>query len=589
MKTVLSMVECPPLETNEQAVIDAETVLSTGEFPLEASIDGEGRTMPVGMALAALKYVAPIRNAIETISYFASNLRYPYTGFEHVIAAATGSLPDVGVVSPRDHLAAANTLWMEQPQPPLADSYLGNDGAIPLWTPISAAPPPSSFSFPKPRVESPFEYSENYKTEPLGTFPTILTIVPQILRPPTIVSPILTIVPKILRPPTVVSPILRPPPGFLSSLRARVDAFLNQSERAVQGSQPPHRNPTLSRTLPSSPKDRPLVVIHSWTDMTPEELKALILDAIAPLQQALVSLQQSNEALRIQVESLAANRTQILSSQASARQTELEARKKMIDNELRSIADKTWKAPFENYDWRLVMANSFRDGDARQWKTARFDPALMPKFKVEDDLEQWISEIQIEVDIFGEELICSLIWRHCFMSNSSVKNWYSILGGRMQAFMTKDEGCWLYFMQKMREVWSKPLVVAQREAEDRTKLPNEMFYQFFFSKLKLLTSAFPESHSTTHISRIRAKFNDMQADRYIRERQSIAAFGEECREYDKHLKMYPVSGNPGSLSCCPQFTYTSSYQTTPALAWGSLVGMARGTITPAQSRKRLVE
>jgi len=39
--------------------------------------------------------------------------------------------------------------------------------------------------------------------------------------------------------------------------------------------------------------------------------------------------------------------------------------------------------------------------------------------------------------------------------------------------MTKDEGCWLYFMQKMRQVWSKPLAVAQREAENRTKLPNE--------------------------------------------------------------------------------------------------------------------
>jgi len=53
---------------------------------------------------------------------------------------------------------------------------------------------------------------------------------------------------------------------------------------------------------------------------------------------------------------------------------------------------------------------------------ARFDPALMPKFKAEDDLEQWISEMQIKVDTFGEELVCPLIWRHCFTSNSSVKN-----------------------------------------------------------------------------------------------------------------------------------------------------------------------
>jgi len=304
--------------------------------------------MSVGRALAALGYVAPIRNDIENISSFASDLRYVYTGFEHVIAAATGGLPDVGVVSPRDHLVATNTLRMEQLQPLPADSYLGNDWGIPPWTSISAALPPSSLSFPKPRVESPLEHSENYKAEPSGTFP-----------------PIPTVVPKILRPPTVVSPILRSPPGFPPSLRARVDAFLDQSEQVVQGSQPPRRIPTLSRTLSPSPKDRPLVVIRSWTDMTPEELKALILDAIVSLQQALVPLHQSNEAHRVQVESLAADRTQILSSQASARQMELEARKKTIDDELRPIADKTWKAPFENDDRKLVMANSSWDGDAR--------------------------------------------------------------------------------------------------------------------------------------------------------------------------------------------------------------------------------
>jgi len=205
------------------------------------------------------------------------------------------------------------------------------------------------------------------------------------------------------------------------------------------------------------------------------------------------------------------------------------------------------------------MANSAsRDGDTRQRKTAKFDPVLMPGLEAGDDLEQWISEIQIEVNSFGEELVCPLIWRHCFSSNSSVRNWYSLLGDRTQAFMTKDKGCWLNFMQKVREVWSKPLAVAQREAEDRAKLPNETFHQFFFSKLKLLpvTSAFPESHSMTHISRIRAKFNDAQADRYIREKHSITAFSEECREYDEHLKMHPVSGNPAGLYRRPQFAYS---------------------------------
>jgi len=74
--------------------------------------------------------------------------------------------------------------------------------------------------------------------------------------------------------------------------------------------------------------------------MTPDELKALIADAIAPLP-------RGNEALRKQVEGLTADKSQMLSSQASARQTELEARKKVIDEELKPIADKSWKGPLE--------------------------------------------------------------------------------------------------------------------------------------------------------------------------------------------------------------------------------------------------
>ncbi|KAF8439658.1 hypothetical protein BGX38DRAFT_1273241 [Terfezia claveryi] len=216
------------------------------------------------------------------------------------------------------------------------------------------------------------------------------------------------------------------------------------------------------------------------------------------------------------------DRTHILDTQATTRQTELEARKKTIEDELKAIAEKTWKAPFKIHDQKLTISGIKPDGTQQYKRTARFDPALMPKFKAEDDLEQWISEMQIEVDCFGEELVCPLIWRHCFSPNTSVRMWYSLLGGREQAFMTKEEGCWTNFMQKMRDIWAKPLAVAQREAEDRSKLSNESFHQFFFSKLKLLTN--------THISRIRAKFNDAQADRYIRERHSITAFGEECRE-----------------------------------------------------------
>jgi len=119
--------------------------------------------------------------------------------------------------------------------------------------------------------------------------------------------------------------------------------------------------------------------------------------------------------------------------------------------------------------------------------------------------------------------------------------------------MIKDEECWINFMYHMREVWANPMAVAQREAEERSKLLGELFHQYFFSKLKVLSSAFPETLQAMHISRIRAKFNDAQADRYIRERNNIIVFGEECCEYDKHIKLHPRAYIHRSF----QYLYTS--------------------------------
>ena len=190
-------------------------------------------------------------------------------------------------------------------------------------------------------------------------------------------------------------------------------------------------------------------------------------------------------------------------------------------------------------------------------------------------------EIQLDVDAYGEEIVCPMIWCYCFEENGSVRTWYTLLGGRTQAFMTMDTGCWINFMHKMREIWSKPMAVAHKEAEDRPKLPGEGYHQYFFTKLKLLTGAFPESLAVMHISRIHSKF-DADADKFIRERFSIAAFGKECREYDEHLKFHPVSRNRR------RFEYPSPTGTNPALARTPVTGLNNtNPATAPQERKQI--
>src|SRR5258706_13586228 len=149
-------------------------------------------------------------------------------------------------------------------------------------------------------------------------------------------------------------------------------------------------------------------------------------------------------------------------------------------------------------------------------------------------------EMEQQIDTHGETLVCPLIAWNCFPQEDPVRIWYTMLGGRNHANMTKEAGCWLNFQIKMRETWSKSIAVTQREAEDRSKQNDETFLIYYFQKLRLLTAAFPESREATHIARIRAKFNDAQADRYIREHESLLVFASEIRYYDDHIKLHPL-------------------------------------------------
>jgi len=100
--------------------------------------------VPVKAAFAAMRLVSL---AFSTFTSFASNLQYPYTGFEHIVAVAMEGLLGIGVVPSRDHQVATNALRTEQPPP--ANSYLRNDETIPPWTSTGTTSSPSSLPFPR--------------------------------------------------------------------------------------------------------------------------------------------------------------------------------------------------------------------------------------------------------------------------------------------------------------------------------------------------------------------------------------------------------------------------------------------------------
>jgi len=281
---------------------------------------------------------------------------------------------------------------------------------------------------------------------------------------------------------------------------------------------------TLPTILPVKPPTR--VVFNGCPiKMTSQEIRALMEELLKPMQDKLESLEKAQgSSLEVRMEH---------------RKIALEARKRNADEELRAIADKTWKAPFDVIGSSNAMI-PYNHNQTREQKI-RYDPNLLPKFRHDGDVEEWIMAVQQFIDTHGETVVCPTLAWHCFEAGDPVKIWYSILGGRNHAYMTKEEGCWVNFQEKMRDVWSRPMAVTQREAEAREKQPTETFLIYYFQKLNMLMKAFPESLEATHVSRIRARFNDAQADRYIRETQSLRNLANEIKQYDDHLKLHPVA------------------------------------------------
>ncbi|RPB17995.1 hypothetical protein L211DRAFT_854596 [Terfezia boudieri ATCC MYA-4762] len=355
---------------------------------------------------------------------------------------------------------------------------------------------------------------------------------------------------------------------FYCSPRHYRSSFFSTSfnhNRFNWSAQPPFEYCPPSTEFDTSTAPSPALQPTFGFNMSQDDFKRILEEMLRPLHQ------------KIDAATAIANNTK--TANMNARKTEIEAKKRLYDEELKAIDEGIWTTPFDMppVEKDVVLRNQ----DAgKEWKrTPRFDPSTMPKFRHDDDLELWLIEMEQFVDTHRETVVCPQIAFNCFLQKDPVRIWYSMLGGRNHANITKEAGCWFNFQMKMRETWLKSISVTQREAEDRCKLPEEPFLIYYFQKLRMLAMAFPESKETTHIARIRAKFNDAQADHYIREQDSLSRFASEIRQYDDHLKLHPPVKST-------QHT-RSPYQTTSSTPYSRYQNNA-GLATQQPLRSRLL-
>lgn len=109
--------------------------------------------------------------------------------------------------------------------------------------------------------------------------------------------------------------------------------------------------------------------------MTPDQLKALLTNMLVPIQ--------------TKIDTLSAASTGTAEARSAARKAELEAKKHLMDEELKMIADKTWKTPFEVLPINSTVAlKGSHDPDAPHKRLPQFDSSSLPKFKQTNNVEQ---------------------------------------------------------------------------------------------------------------------------------------------------------------------------------------------------------
>jgi len=81
----------------------------------------------------------------------------------------------------------------------------------------------------------------------------------------------------------------------------------------------------------------------------------------------------------------------------------------------------------------------------------------------------------------------------------------------MQGLISKGDGCWVQFKEAFRDQWALPMGLAIKEANFRTKHVDETFLEFFYTKLALLKSAYPQNPVEAHIEMIKCCLDDSHA------------------------------------------------------------------------------
>jgi hypothetical protein len=101
----------------------------------------------------------------------------------------------------------------------------------------------------------------------------------------------------------------------------------------------------------------------------------------------------------------------------------------------------------------------------RDHQRPRFYPDYLPRVWFGQDVATWIAKIEHIVLEFGEEIVCTEIFAHSFISGDAIRLWYMHLPEQIKMGMTTDPGCWKRFRLQMEQRFPVGVSLRQIVAE----------------------------------------------------------------------------------------------------------------------------
>jgi hypothetical protein len=152
---------------------------------------------------------------------------------------------------------------------------------------------------------------------------------------------------------------------------------------------------------------------------------------------------------------------------------------------------------------------------------------VLPKIRFGDDVDEWVTKLELAMKIWGESVVCPYIPFECFQPGDTMHTWFWGLARYKRTDLTEGtRRNWIKFKYMVQSIWGKPRYLKAEEASRYKAIDAENYVKYCVQKLHLMRSAHPRRSGSFYIDGIKQGTMPWVGDE-IKETKDVEKFLEE--------------------------------------------------------------